>query len=224
MIGGGRIVDRDTFISRIATAVMVTELPAPPEVSERLPDLDPVDILALFRERALEVDAVVHGPVSPHGVPRAVTGIAAGHDCRSFMAWDELPAAGVATALSTAGLERVEAELPESDQKAHQQGYRDVSLGITGADAALAESGSIVLSHGPGRSRMASLIPEVHIALVDVRTIERTLAHWAHRNPTAAMDTTNLVFVTGPSRTGDIGQHLNLGVHGPRHLHLVLVQ
>lgn len=217
-------MDRDAFISRIASAVMMTDLPAPAEVPERLPDLDPVDNLALFHERAVETDAVVHGPVSQHGVPRAVAGIAAGHDAGSFMAWDELPAAGVAAALSTAGLERIESTLPESDRKIHQQGYRDVALGITGADAALAESGSIVLSHGQGRSRMVSLIPDVHIALVEVRSIERTLAHWAHRNPGAAMDTTNLVLVTGPSRTGDIGQHLTLGVHGPRHLHLVLVQ
>ena len=58
----------------------------------------------------------------------------------------------------------------------------------------------------------------------DVTTIDRTLAHWAHRRAESAAETANLVLVTGPSRTGDIEQQLNLGVHGPRHVHVVLVK
>lgn len=217
-------MDRDAFLSKIGAAVMTTQLPDIPQVPERLPDLEPVDHVVMFRERAVAVDAVVHGPMSRHGVPRAVIGIANGHECKSFMAWDELPAAGIPAALATAGLERVASDLPDEGRKEHQQTYATVDLGVTGAVAGLAESGSVVLAHGPGRSRMTSLIPEIHIALVEVSSIDRTLAHWAHRHPDAVGDTTNLVLVTGPSRTGDIGQHLNLGVHGPRHVHLVLLR
>ena len=217
-------MERDAFLSRISSAVMATDLPVPPVVPERLPDMDLEDNVALFRSRAIDIDAVVHGPMSRHGVPRAVVGIAAGHGSENYLAWEDLPVAGISAALSASGLERIEAMLPDVGRKEHQQGYRDAHLGVTGADAALAESGTLILTHGEGRPRMASLIPEVHLALVEVNSIERSVAHWAQRHPDVARDTTNLVLVSGPSRTADIEQHLNLGVHGPRHVHVVLVK
>jgi L-lactate dehydrogenase complex protein LldG len=217
-------VDRDAFLARVSKAVMADHLPEPPKVPGRLPEMDPVDLVGLFRERSLEIDAVVHGPMSRHGVPKAVVGIAAGHNAASFIAWDDLPAPGVTTALSTAGMERFDHEVPGDARLEHQLGYATLDLGVTGADAGLAESGSVIMLHGPGRPRLASLAPDIHIALLEVSALERTLAHWAHRHPEAATQTANLVVVSGPSRTGDIEQQLNLGVHGPRHVHIVLIR
>lgn len=217
-------MDRDAFISRISAAAMTSDLPPAPSVPEWIPAMESDDLLALFRSRAIDVDAVVHGPVSRHGVDRAVTGIAAGHQSQTFMSWDDLPGGDVVAALTEAGLDRIDAELPDEGRKEHQLGYSRVDLGVTGADAGFAESGTVVLSHGEGRQRMTSLIPEVHIVLLETSLIEESLAWWAHRHPDAVSSTTNLVMVTGPSRTGDIELHLNLGVHGPRHVHVVLVK
>ena len=217
-------MDRDTFLASVGQSAMAASLPDSPDVPERLPDMDPMDLQSLFRERAQDIDAVVHGPVGRHGVPRAVAGIASGHQCRSFMAWEDLVVSGVASALTAAGLSRVSDEVPIEGRLDHQLAYHDLDLGVTGAVAGLAESGSVVLSHGRGRSRMASLVPDVHIALLEITVLERTLAHWAHKRPEAAEDTTNLVIVSGPSRTGDIEQQLNLGVHGPRHMHIVMIK
>jgi L-lactate dehydrogenase complex protein LldG len=217
-------VDRDSFLSRVGRASLTSQLPDSPAVSADLPEFPPADLLALFRSRAHAVNAVIHGPVTRHGVPRAVTGIVTGHNATSFMAWDELPAPGVTSALQAAGVARVDHVVPPGSRTEHNLGYIDVDVGITGADVALAESGSIVLVHGAGRPRMASLVPDVHIALLDVERLDRTLAHWAQKNPTLVAKTTNLVFVTGPSRTGDIEQELNLGVHGPRHVHIVMIK
>lgn len=203
---------------------MTAVLPEVLGIPDRLPDLEDEDLQTLFRERAQDVDAVVHGPVGRHGVPRAVAGIAAGHQCRSFMAWEDLPASGVASALTAAGLTRVEGEVPVETRMEHQLGYRDLDLGVTGATAGLAESGSVVLEHRPGRPRMASLVPEVHVALLDLTLMERTLVHWAHKFPESVANTANLVVITGPSRTGDIEQKLTLGVHGPKHVHIVLIK
>ena len=215
-------MEREAFLRRVSAAAMVATLPRPPEVPELLPDLDPVDLVGLFRTRAQQESVVVHGPVGRHGVPRAVAGIAAGHTCRTYMAWDDLPAPGVTSALTGSGVERVEHRVPDDARISHQLEYQALDLGVTGADAGLAESGSLVLLHGEGRPRMASLIPEVHVALLDVSLIERTLVHWAHRHPGIVFESANMVVVTGPSRTADIEQQLRLGVHGPHHLHVVL--
>lgn len=217
-------MDRDAFLTRVGQATLTTTLPESPAVPAELPELAEVDLPALFRSRAQAVNTVVHGPLTRHGVARAVVGIATGHDASSFMSWDDLPAPGVPSALQTAGMERVDHVVPEEGRVDHNLTYVDLDVGVTGADAALAESGSVVLVHGEGRPRMASLVPEVHIALLDISAIERTLAHWAHENPLLAAETTNLVLVTGPSRTGDIEQQLNLGVHGPRHVHIVMIK
>ncbi|MCH7581214.1 MAG: LUD domain-containing protein [Acidobacteria bacterium] len=217
-------MDRDVFLARVGRSAMTAVLPEVLGIPDRLPDLEDEDLQTLFRERAQDVDAVVHGPVGRHGVPRAVAGIAAGHQCRSFMAWEDLPASGVASALTAAGLTRVEGEVPVETRMEHQLGYRDLDLGVTGATAGLAESGSVVLEHRPGRPRMASLVPEVHVALLDLILMERTLVHWAHKFPESVANTANLVVITGPSRTGDIEQKLTLGVHGPKHVHIVLIK
>jgi L-lactate dehydrogenase complex protein LldG len=217
-------VDREAFLGMVGRASLTSVLPAVPPSSSTLAELPPADLLTLFRARSQAVNAVVHGPMSGHGVPRSVAGIAAGHGSRSFLAWDSLPVPGVAAALQSAGIDRVDHDVPVEDRLEHQVGYHQVDVGVTGAHAALAESGSIVLVHGEGRPRLASLIPEVHIVLLDLDVLERNLAHWAQKNPTLAGDTTNLVLITGPSRTGDIEQQLNLGVHGPRHLHIVMIR
>lgn len=217
-------MDRDVFLTLVGQASLSSALPDPPKVSAELPRLEEVDLVARFRSRVQAVNGVIHGPVTRHGAPRAVVGIATGHDASSFMAWDHLPASGVASALLAAGLDRVDHEVPEGDRADHNLAYSKLDIGVTGADAALAESGTLVLTHGEGRPRMASLVPEVHIALLDVASIHRTLAHWAHENPRLPAETTNLVLVTGPSRTGDIEQQLNLGVHGPRHVHIVMIK
>jgi len=217
-------VDRDAFLARVGRAAMTAVLPEPPAVPERLPNMEVGDLVTLFRERAQAVDGVVHGPVGRHGAPVIVAGVAAGHGCETFMAWDDLPSPGVASALTAEGLERIPHDVPNGDRRTHQLGYLPLALGVTGALAGLADSGSLVLSHGSGRPRMASLVPEVHVALLDVKTIDHTLAHWAHKHPEVVTDTANLVMVTGPSRTADIEQVLNLGVHGPRHVHIVLIK
>lgn len=215
---------RDEFLSRVETAIATSVLPDLPAVPEELPSVETDDLVDVFRASLLAVNGVFHGPMSRNGAPRSIAGIAAGHGCESFVAWDDLPVSGVASALTSAGLDRVGHDVPQEGRLEHQLDYLDLDLGITGSIAGLAESGSVVLSHGPGRPRMASLIPEVHVALVEVRSLYWTLSHWAQGYPEAVNETANLVLVTGPSRTGDIEQTLNLGVHGPRHLHVVMVR
>lgn len=216
-------MERESFLARVGRASMTAQLPNA-QLSGSLPDYPSGDLVALFRARATAVSAVVHGPMGRAAVPRVVAAIATGHDATTFMAWDHLPVPGVPIALAAEGLDRVGHEVATDDEERALIRYADLDVGITGSVGGLAESGSVILTHGPGRPRLASLVPEIHIALVDAGSITTTLAHWARENPGAAATTTNLVVVTGPSRTADIEQQLNLGVHGPRHLHIVIIR
>jgi L-lactate dehydrogenase complex protein LldG len=98
-----------------------------------------------------------------------------------------------------------------------------VQIGITGALAGLADTGSLVVPGGIGQSRLASLLPMVHIALLKVDDLFPTLAHFVDAYPDAARDTANLNIISGPSRTADIEQTLTLVVHGPKFVHIILV-
>lgn len=215
-------MDREVFLGRVGHASMTSRLPDAPATTGPFPEPGDVDLVALFRARAQEVNAVVHGPVTRHGAARVVSSIAGGHGAETFICWDDLPVSGTASTLQSDGLRRIDYEVPRSDRLDHNLQYGPLDLGVTGADAALAESGSLVLIHGPDRPRMASLIPDVHIALLDLSKLEWTLSDWARKKPEVVSRTANLVVVTGPSRTGDIEQQLNLGVHGPRHVHIVM--
>jgi L-lactate dehydrogenase complex protein LldG len=219
-------VERDAFLARvrIASAAAEPTLATSYEPGPLLVDLPPADLVEEFAESLQAVDGIAHVAATEDAVPGIVTGILQSHDAASFVAWDELPVPGVVPAVGALGLQRLETELPEDPaaRTAMQEGYMDLTAGITGAAAGLSLSGSVVLASGPGRPRMASLIPLVHIALLDTRRMYRTISHFAAANPEAAAATANLIVITGPSRTGDIEMKLNLGVHGPKHMHVVL--
>jgi L-lactate dehydrogenase complex protein LldG len=216
-------MNRDAFLARVSEAVLRAELPAPPRLVAGPPETVDFDLVERFRNRAQLINTVVHGPMARHSIPRAVAGIAAGHEIGTFATWDDLPAPGVAAALAAEGWHRI-VPAPGEDSGFDRSPMAGVDLGVTGSSAALAESGSVILRHHSGRSRLISALPLIHVALVRVETIYPSLAHWADAVPDAIEATANLVIVTGPSRTGDIEQHLNLGVHGPKHLHVVLIK
>lgn len=216
-------MEREAFLDRVAAALPGAVLPESPAVAADLPDLGPADLVALFRSRAQSVNVVVHGPVPKYSAPRTVNAIAAGHNISSFVAWEDLPVSGISSSLAAQGYARIDADVPLEEHERLLE-IEKADLGVTGADFALAESGSVVLIHGPGKGRVVSLIPSIHVALVRIDDIHRTLSEWAHEYPGLPLDTANLVVVTGPSRTGDIELELNLGVHGPRHMHVVLIR
>ena len=105
----------------------------------------------------------------------------------------------------------------------------EADMGITGADYAIAETGSVALLARPGTSRLVSLVPPIHVALVlpgqiiedlDDLLVLRRSAYYSD-----GMDMGRyLNLITGPSRTADIEQKLVVGAHGPKEAHLVLVE
>ena len=105
------------------------------------------------------------------------------------------------------------------------EALKEIPVGITGADAGLADTGTVVVQNGAGKSSLASLLPPVHIALLRADAIyPDMLAYWESIGDAAehVRQTSNHVFISGPSRTADIEQRLTLGVHGPRELYVIV--
>jgi L-lactate dehydrogenase complex protein LldG len=98
----------------------------------------------------------------------------------------------------------------------------DAAVGITDVDAALAETGTIIVRSDAMRSRGTFLVPPIHIAIVRARQIlPDMLDFWREFQ---GKPPTSLVFISGPSKTADIEGILITGVHGPKAVHVVLVE
>jgi L-lactate utilization protein LutC len=94
-------------------------------------------------------------------------------------------------------------------------------LGVTSADFAIAETGTLALFSRPGQERLASLAPPVHLAIIQRRQIVADLFDLFDQLGGGLPS--NLVLVTGPSKTGDIELELTTGVHGPGHWHVIIL-
>ena len=99
----------------------------------------------------------------------------------------------------------------------------EAEIGITGVEFAMADTGALVVLAGSRESRLASLLPLVHIAVVEASRILIGLDELFTVMPDPAAVSRSMVLIGGPSRTGDIEGILTLGVHGPREVRLVIV-
>ena len=97
------------------------------------------------------------------------------------------------------------------------------AMGISSANYALADTGSLVMFSSPQEARMISLLPPAHLAIVPVSRLLTGLDELLTLVPLPANVSSSMVFITGPSRTADIEQILVRGVHGPGEIHVVLV-
>ena len=140
--------------------------------------------------------------------------------------FDDVP---VDTALEWKGLEVtpiVQGE--DAPREELRETIRHADIGLTGTDYALAETGSLVIVPRRGLSRLVSLVPPVHIALVRPEEVleslhdlflMRRLEYYRRGGEMGSY----LNFITGPSRTADIEMTIVQGVHGPKSVHLVLI-
>jgi L-lactate dehydrogenase complex protein LldF len=107
--------------------------------------------------------------------------------------------------------------------------FIDAAVGISGANMAIAETGTIVLVTNEGNADLTTTLPPVHIALFGVDKVVATLddavavLRMLPRSGTGQLMTSYVNWITGPSRSADIEQSLAIGVHGPREMHCVIV-
>jgi len=107
--------------------------------------------------------------------------------------------------------------------------FIQADIGISGANLAVAESGTLVIVSNEGNVRLATTLPPVHIALVTVEKFVETLeeATLLVKALTVASSgkklTSYVSFITGPSSTTDIEKENVVGVHGPQEVHIVIL-
>lgn len=119
--------------------------------------------------------------------------------------------------------------LVENEKQAHEYSevLLDATLGVTTADFALSDTGTLVLLSGGEQHRLISLLPPVHVCFLDPSRIfgslNELLAHLEVSYETHGSLPQALTCITGPSRSADIELTITMGVHGPRALHVILL-
>jgi L-lactate dehydrogenase complex protein LldG len=187
-------------------------------IPKRAASLDHSGQVELFVEMAQEVQTTVERVRSLDDVPQAVA---------AYLAAENLPAE-----LVMSPDPRLD-EVPWSERpllrirrgKAEPQDL----VSVTPCFAAVAETGTLMLVSGEDTPSTLNFMPDNHIVVMRAGEVVATYedgwdllrARQKTKGETALPRTVN--FVTGPSRTGDIEQRIQLGAHGPRKLHIVLV-
>ena len=109
-----------------------------------------------------------------------------------------------------------------SSERLSKQDLFTVDVGVTSAQAGIAETGTLVLDSSMERNRLVSLVPPIHIAILDASKIFLTLGEALAALQAGSELSPAITFITGPSRTADIELTLTLGVHGPQELYVII--
>ena len=206
--GGGR----DTVLARIRqslgrsgpAATPITPLPGPAPVPAFTGD-----VVERFVAKMQEKAATVERLASTDGVGAAVA--------RYLAAIPVPPQLRASCALRTLAL-------PEGLQVQYGAAVREDLSSCTPCFAAVAESGGIVTLSGAETPSTLNFVPDNHIVVVHTHQV---VAHfedlWAKWRATGQPMPRTVNIISGPSRTADIEQTIQLGAHGPRRLHILLV-
>jgi L-lactate dehydrogenase complex protein LldG len=207
-------------------------LPKPPSVVLAPPPAAPdMDVLAATFAAELERLSGTVMRLPDWEVAPWLAGLLKERGMNDLLSWqaEALQIPGVLAALRESGVNILDGEVPAAEPARTEalERIEKARVGLTGADAALAETGTLVLWSGRGRPRLASLSVRTHVALLDPRRLFANWAAWLQAEGPAAVErlgqASNLVLIGGPSRTGDIEMTLTVGVHGPAQVIAVLV-
>jgi L-lactate dehydrogenase complex protein LldG len=232
-------MDRDAFLARVRESAAVGRAyrvhlrPVPEHIGYLGVKED------LVERFAAEVDAVGGQSFIVPDIAAARTALfrlleEAG--ARSALCWQHalLDRLGLAEALAAPGVAMhtfdTLAKLPPAEQRRLQLAC---DIGITSCDLAIAETGTLMLCSRPGQERLASLVPPYYVSIVERPQIVPDLIDAFDRlqspalplspSPTLAPIPSNVTFITGPSKTGDIELQLTTGVHGPGKWRVIVI-
>jgi L-lactate utilization protein LutC len=218
--------DRTAFIARLRArlAAGVPENlahPLPPPLDGiplvRSDRLDPSDIVASFIRNAEATRAVVHDRTVTDGqMPDDLLAeLVDRHVVRRAVVSREPEARYVGDRLRDLGVAVDPVSIATSSR---------ADLGVTSAVAAIATTGTLVQDSHVAGGRSVSLLPPVHLCVLPAERIAPTSAEVLRHLGDGRVLPSNLVLITGPSRSGDIEQIMALGVHGPLVVEIALLR
>jgi L-lactate dehydrogenase complex protein LldG len=196
----------------------VKDAPIPPELPEHVVRLvqSEIGLPELFARRAEENKMHVEGV----GVEELVARIAEylrGQGCKRIA----MPKSGFLERLGVVeGLKRAGFDLRTWDQMTLDELY-DYDCGVTDVYAGVAETGSLVIRSSPEHGRALSLVPAVHVAIVEPKNLVADLVDLFEK---LGKDGGGATIITGPSKTADIEMDLVVGVHGPGKVQIYLLK
>ena len=240
---------RERFLDRMRTAVRAWGQPAvhhapatTPSLGEpaptRTPSASPVssggDEIALFCEMLTAAGGHAHRVATLEEAVQSALDLAQARGVRQVVLTRHpelvrFPLAFVTAGLTVTVVGFAPGETPTPQQRAVQREIMArADLVISGADYAIAETGTLAMVAGPHNPRTATLLPPLHIAILDPVNLVPTMADLVARFKSehlrdGRLDISSLTFITGPSRTGDIEQTLSVGVHGPGEVHVIVL-
>jgi len=183
-------------------------------------------LLRQFQENAAQVNLAVHVDSSFDGAARTIFNIVQDSEpefseIRQIIQHDhpDIKALHLSEKLATEAV-------PVHTTSTGDIGIREKTIasyvGITSPSWGVADSATIVQLTLPGQPRSTSLVPSIHIGVIRMENILADLSELyakLRQNPPPS----SAVFITGPSKTGDIEAHLVFGAHGPKIMHLVVI-
>jgi len=208
---------RENILHRVRTALgrSAGQAPSdPPPVRLRIPEVDLEARIACMRMRIETLAGTTHRVATAAEARELVGEIIAG----------KATVASNAPYLAESGilaLPGVRTGIRDVEEMRTVSAASDV--GISSADFALADTGTLVMLSSQAEARLVSLLPLLHVAVLPVERILTGLDELFTRLPRPADQTSSMVLITGPSRTADIEQILVRGVHGPGHITVILV-
>lgn len=194
-----------------------------------------LELLELLKERAVPLNMKMHEAASFEEAGDIVADIARNADTewggdKRIVTHDNpvLEKLGLAGRLAEDAIPVNVARLEEGeDEMVGKQRLREMAIasyiGVTGADYGVADCAAIALMTGPGRGRTVSLVPSIHIAVLELKNLLRDLPELYALLEKDKPLPTSFNFISGPSKTADIEAQLVHGAHGPRAMHLVVV-
>jgi L-lactate dehydrogenase complex protein LldG len=187
------------------------------------------DLVVRFAEEVNAVGGVAFVVADLKAAGEQLHQLLAEAGAKSAACWrhDVLDRLGLADLLAAPGVTLFDharlAVLPAAEQR---QALLACDVGITSCDCAIAETGTLMMCSQPGQERVMSLLPPMHIAIVERRQIVPDLFDAFALLAARGLENlpSNVTWITGPSKTGDIELQLTTGVHGPGKWRVIIVQ